>query len=434
MNMEKESLTLSRLNLLIKQTLYRQFPDEIWLQAETSDVRCANNGHCYLEFIEKDEQSRTIIARARGMIWNNTFRQLKSYFEQETGQAFVSGIKVLVRVRIDFNEIYGFGLVVTSIDPTYTIGDMVRRRKEILLRLKADGVLTMNKELPLPELPKRVAVISSASAAGFGDFSDQLHHNPSGFAFTTRLFPAIMQGEQVEASIIAALDKIHDELDNWDLVVIIRGGGATSDLAGFDTYPLAASVAQFPLPIITGIGHERDDTVLDLIAHTRVKTPTAAAEFLISKMDLAEQRLLTAIQKITSLPGLILEREQNRINNLAKRIPQVVVQHIGRQEKLLLSVNSLLKYQWATRLQRELHKLDLHPRLANAAFRKIEKEKSKIELLIHRTESLSPNNILKRGYSLTLKNGKTIRSITELQPGDLLETRFEDGSITSQVQ
>ena len=264
---------------MVRRSLQTCFPDALWVQAELSDVRANASGHCYLEFVQKDASGNSLVAKARGIIWAGTFARLKPYFERETGQAFVSGIKVLVKVTVGFHELYGYSLTVTDIDPTYTLGDMARRRREILERLKQEGVLTLNKELELPELAQRIAVISSPTAAGYGDFCKQLRDNAFGFVFYPCLFPAVMQGDKVEASVISALNRIYEKFDRWDAVVIIRGGGATSDLSGFDTYDLAVNCAQFPLPVITGIGHERDDTVIDMVAHTRVKTPTAAAEF-----------------------------------------------------------------------------------------------------------------------------------------------------------
>ena len=286
-----DSLSLLELNALVRRSLEQCLPDEYWIQAELSDVRSNTTGHCYLEFIQKDPRSNSLVAKARGMIWNNIYRLLKPYFEESTGQLFTSGIKVLVKVTVQFHELYGYSLTVQDIDPTYTLGDMALRRREILQQLEAEGVLTLNKELEMPVLPQRIAVISSATAAGYGDFCHQLQHNSRGFFFYTELFPALMQGAQIESSVLDALDRVNRRLNDFDVVVIIRGGGATSDLSGFDTYLLAAACAQFPLPIITGIGHERDDTVLDSVAHTRVKTPTAAAELLINCMEEAAGRL-----------------------------------------------------------------------------------------------------------------------------------------------
>lgn len=327
--MKQEALTLFDLNALVRRSLEQCLPDEYWIQAELSDVRSNSTGHCYLEFIQKDPRSNNLIAKARGMIWSNIFRLLKPYFEEATGQMFGSGIKVLVKVTVQFHELYGYSLTVLDIDPTYTLGDMARRRREILQQLEEEGVLTLNKELEMPLLPQRIAVISSATAAGYGDFCHQLQHNSRGFFFYTELFPAMMQGNQVEESVLSALDRVNARLGDFDVVVIIRGGGATSDLSGFDTYLLAAACAQFPLPIITGIGHERDDTVLDSVAHTRVKTPTAAAELLINRMDEAADQLEYLSTRLREGASAFLERESGRLLSCQARIPALVVHRLS---------------------------------------------------------------------------------------------------------
>ena len=316
-----EAISLYELNHYIRQSLRAALPDAYWVQAELSEVREAYNGHCYIELVQKSEQGNTFIAKARGTIWANIYKMLKPYFENATGQRFTAGIKVLLQVSVDFHEQYGFSLTVHDIDPTYTLGDMARRRREILMQLEAEGVLTLNKELSMPQVPQRIAVISAAGAAGYGDFCDQLMNNPYGFVLYPRLFPAVMQGDKVEESIIAALDSIVAESDQWDVVVIIRGGGATSDLSGFDTYLLAANCAQFPLPIITGIGHERDDTVLDVVAHTRVKTPTAAAEYLIAQLVDAAEMLNELVDTLMVSVNERMHREENRLAQLATRLP-----------------------------------------------------------------------------------------------------------------
>ena len=274
-------LSLYELNNVVRSTLELTLEDSYWVVAELSEVRVAGNGHCYVEFVQKEEKGGMLLAKARGNIWRNTYNLLAPYFEQETGQRLAVGLTVLVNVSVSFHELYGYSLTVLDIDPTYTLGAVAQRRKEILALLEEDGVLTLNKELTLPRPLLRIAIVSSASAAGYGDFCDQIKQ--SGLPFQLQLFPATMQGEGVEASVIAALEMIATEEENWDAVVIIRGGGAVSDLAGFETYLLAAHVAQFPLPVLTGIGHERDDTVVDLVAHTRLKTPTAVAAFLVER-------------------------------------------------------------------------------------------------------------------------------------------------------
>lgn len=386
-----------------------------------------------MEFIQKDPHSNALIAKARGIIWSNVFVHLKAYFEEETGQAFTSGIKVLVRVKVDFHELYGYSLTVTDIDPTYTLGDIARRRKEILQRLEQEGVLTLNKELELPIPTQRIAVISSATAAGYGDFCNQLFHNTFGFVFYTRLFPAVMQGDRVEASIIAALDRIYSEIEHWDVVVIIRGGGATSDLSGFDTYDLAVHCAQFPLPILTGIGHERDDTVIDLVSHTRVKTPTAAAEFLIDGMrqtaDTLEQYAVQVRQDVTAA----VDRQREKLEQWVARIPARVQMRLQaehfRQERL----KERLKMAWQHRMMREEYKLAILPRMATAIGTRMQHEKHRIELLTQQVEAASPQRLLARGYSITLKEGHVVTDPKQLNEGDEIETRVAHGTLKSKV-
>ena len=381
-----DSLSLLELNALVRRSLEQCLPDEYWIQAELSDVRSNTTGHCYLEFVQKDPRSNNLVAKARGMIWSNIYRLLKPYFEETTGQLFASGIKVLVKVTVQFHELYGYSLTVLDIDPAYTLGDMARRRREILMQLEEEGVLTLNKELEMPVLPQRIAVISSATAAGYGDFCHQLQHNSGGFFFYTELFPALMQGNQVEESVLAALDRINDRVNEFDVVVIIRGGGATSDLSGFDTYLLAAACAQFPLPVITGIGHERDDTVLDSVAHTRVKTPTAAA---------------------------LLEQEGRRLEMIQTRIPNLVHRKLTDARFALLAAGKDLAQATQTLLSRHRHRL---------------------ELLRQRVADASPDKLLSRGYSITLKDGKAVTDAASLNPGDQLVTRLAKGSFTSEVR
>ena len=408
--MEQQALSLYELNGLVKRSIRSCLPDTYWVQAELSDVRSNYSGHCYLEFIQKDAGGNNLIAKARGTIWSNIYKMLKPYFEQETGQAFTSGIKVLVQVSVEFHELYGYSLTVLDIDPTYTVGDMERKRREILRQLEEEGVIDLNKELEMPMLPQRIAVISSATAAGYGDFCNQLANNPRGYGFRTELFPAIMQGERVEESILSALDAINNRLEEFDVVVIIRGGGATSDLSGFDTYLLAASCAQFPLPIITGIGHERDDTVIDKVAHTRVKTPTAAAEFLIAKMDKCADVLDEMSARLMQGVRNRLLWEHRRIENLAQRIPSTVYKRIADAKYDLLSA------------QRDLQ-------MASRQF--LSTKKHRLELLQQRLNDALPEKQLARGYSITLKDGKALKDASMLKEGDTLVTMLHQGQVES---
>lgn len=408
-----EAISLYELNHYIRQSLRDAMPDAYWVQAELSEVREAYNGHCYIELVQKAEQGNTFIAKARGTIWANVYKMLKPYFEQATGQRFTAGIKVLVQVTVEFHEQYGLSLTVHDIDPTYTLGDMARRRREILMQLEAEGVLTLNKELPMPLVPQRVAVISAAGAAGYGDFCDQLMSNPYGFVFYPRLFPAVMQGDRVEGSIIEALDCIAAESDQWDVVVIIRGGGATSDLSGFDTYLLAANCAQFPLPIITGIGHERDDTVLDVVAHTRVKTPTAAAEYLIARLVDAAEQLSELVDVLTNSVTERMHREENRLTQLAARLPS-----------LLALVNT-----------RQHHRIEqLEQRMHTALQQTLVKQNHRLQLIEKIVEGASPQLMLQRGYTITRCDGKVVSSASSLPKGSVLTTEFADGEVQSVIR
>lgn len=431
--MEHTPLSLYELNALVRQSVRLSMPDAYWVQAELSDVRTNYSGHCYLEFVQKDPKSNALLAKARGIVWSNVFRELKPYFERETGQAFVAGLKVLVRVTVDFHELYGYSLTVIDIDPTYTLGDMAKRRREILQRLEEEGVLTLNKELELPELTQRIAVISSPTAAGYGDFCDQLERNAFGFVFYTKLFPAVMQGEQVEDSIIRALNRINAGHGRWDVVVIIRGGGATSDLSGFDTYELATNCAQFPIPIITGIGHERDDTVIDKVAHTRVKTPTAAAEFLINHLRETADRLEAYASFFYQEVPSWLGEQKERLDRFVARIParvQMRIQNEGfRQERLVKRVH----LAWQARMMRETYRLQLDGRLNVALQSRLQREGGRLQLLEQQVRAASPELLLQKGYSITLKNGKAVTDASALHPGDEVVTRVAKGEFKSKV-
>lgn len=407
-----EALSLYELNALVRQTLEREVAATYWVQAELSDVRVNASGHCYVEFVQKSPRGNALVAKARGTIWANVFQMLKPYFEEATGQTFAPGIKVLVCVSVSFHELYGYSLMVHDIDPAYTLGDLAQRRREILRQLEEEGVLSLNKELSMPLLPQRVAVISSPTAAGYGDFRHQLEHNPRGYYFTMELFPAVMQGDAVEETVLDALDRINARLAEFDVVVIIRGGGATSDLSGFDTYMLAAACAQFPLPIITGIGHERDDTVLDSVAHTRVKTPTAAAEHLIARMDEAADRLYTLAARLQQAVRGSLVQEHRRIDQLRRRIPAVAYRSLSQSRLALATMHKDIRQAVGTLLDRRRHRL---------------------ELLSQRIADASPEKLLARGYSLTLKDGRAVRDASALQPGDVLETRLHHGTVHSVV-
>lgn len=427
-------LSLYELNCLVRCQLEQAFPDQYWVRAELSDVRSNASGHCYMELIERDSRGVNTIARARGMIFSTLYRMLRPYFERETGQMFTSGIKVLVKVEVAFHELYGYTLHIIDIDPSYTMGDMERNRKEILRRLADEGVLTMNKELEMPMLPQRIAVVSSATAAGYGDFCNQLENNVYGYVFYPVLFPAFMQGDKVEESIVHALECIYRHVDDWDVVVIIRGGGATADLSSFDTYTLALHCVQFPLPVITGIGHERDDTVIDAVAHTRVKTPTAAAEFLIDCVHRSAAHLDELVDTLTdTVSDRIVAREQ-RLERLASRLPQLFADVRHRQEQRLDSFTGRLRTAIRLYTEKERGRMAcVETRMPLLLSSWMEKERHRLQLLGKIVEASSPDRLLARGYSITLKDGHAVTDVASLRKGDMLTTRLAHGELRSSV-
>ena len=431
----EEALTLYELNNLVKLKISESFPSEYWMQAELGEVREHSSGHCFVEFVQKNERGNGLVAKARGTIWSNVYRMLKPYFEKETGQSFVAGLKVMVQVTVEFHELYGYSLTVIDIDPTYTVGDMARKRKEILDRLQQDGVLSLNKELDLPRVVQRIAVISSPTAAGYGDFCHQLEHNSQGFVFYVRLFPALMQGEGTEDSIISALNRIYEEQELWDVVVLIRGGGATSDMSCFDSYELASNCAQFPLPMLVGLGHERDETVLDFVAHTSVKTPTAAAVFLIDRIQDFADALDEVMERLSSFSRQRMNEEKMRLQGLSMRLPTRVVQYISDEKLRMQKCENRLKQASSMKVEKEKYRMMyLGQKLPMALKQLFDREKHRLQMLEQKTESASPERILSRGYSLTLKDGKAVTDATVLKEGDSLVSRFARGQSLSIVK
>ena len=432
--MTEKQLTLYELNNLVRELIEYEMPDEYWVEAEISDCR-ERNGHCYMELIQKDERNATPIAKASARCWASKWMLIRPYFERTTGQQLHAGIKVLLKVSAQFHEAYGFSWIVTDIDPTYTLGDMARKRQEIIRQLKEEGVFDLQKELHLPLFCQRIAVISSETAAGYGDFCNQLADNPYGFQFRTQLFPATMQGEATEQSIIAALETIYAHSTTFDCVVIIRGGGATSDMSGFDTLALAENVANFPIPIITGIGHDRDESILDMVSHTRVKTPTAAAALLIDHLkavldmlnDSQERLAHSARQKISTL--------QLQLSGLSEAIPRLFSIVKTRQEAVLDALyNRILS---SIRQKAVGHQADirtLEQRLTTSIQRRLTSEHHRMEMLEEKVRSLDPALLLKRGYSITLFKGKAVKDPLSLQKGDEIETRIEKGTIKSIIK
>lgn len=429
-----QRLTLYELNRLVRRSIEAVMADEYWVEAELSDVR-ESHGHCYMELIQKDEDSATPIARASAKCWRQTWAVARPYFMRTTGQTLRAGMKVLLKVYPQFHEAYGFSWIVTDIDPTYTLGDMARKRQEIIRQLKAEGVFDLNKQLPMPMFAQRIAVVSSETAAGYGDFCAHLADNEHGFKFTLRLFPSIMQGEQVEQSIVKALNAINNDVDNFDCVVIIRGGGATSDISGFDTLTLAENVANFPLPIITGIGHDRDECVLDMVSHTRVKTPTAAAALLINNLKSVADALDTAANAIAMTATGRMDREKLRLGNVSTRIPILFSTVKTRHDGLLLLLNSRLSAATKQRMANERHRMDTaKTRIPTLVAAKLSAARHALELLEQRANALNPYLLLRRGYSVTLYKGKPVRNATALKAGEEVETIVEKGKFKSIIQ
>lgn len=408
-----QALTLFELNSHIRSLIEEGMESTYWVQGELIEGRQGYGGHFYGELVEKSEATGTVVARARITIWARTYNILALRFREETGQSLKAGLKVLMQVRVTFSELYGFSLNVLDIDGTYTLGDMARRRQEILQRLEEDGIIDDNKTLPLPVLMQRIAVISSATAAGYGDFCKHLLENEWGLAFRVELFPAVMQGQHVPESIAAALSAIADEAEKWDAVVIIRGGGATSDLSDFDSYLLAACIAQHPLPVITGIGHDRDETVLDYVAHTPVKTPTAAAAFIIEYQLEHLAHLRDLQRRIPMAATMIMQRGAQRLELLRQRLPSMASMMVQKEQERLARVSMLMPI---------------------SARRTLEMQSHRLELLSQRLKSMDPELLLSRGYSITLCNGQIVTHASQVTEGAQITTRMQCGEILSQVQ
>ena len=429
-----KTLSLFELNSLVADVINTTMSRSYWVEAELSEVR-ENRGHCYMELIEKNENSNVPIARASAKCWSNIWSAIKPYFIRITGQQIRAGMKVMLQVHAQFHPQYGFSWIVDDINPEYTMGDMMRKRQEIIRQLKEEGVYDLQKELSLPLFAQRIAVISSATAAGYGDFCNQLENTELGLYFHVELFPAIMQGDNVESSIIASLDHINNREEDFDCVVIIRGGGATADLSGFDTLGLAENVANFPLPIITGIGHERDESILDMVSYQRVKTPTAAAAYLINHLTSTLIRVESAQSTIIDYVKKALEIENMRIKHIGAQIPVLFSIVRTKQEARLESL-----FQRLFTASKELMKqsdfllLSLQQRVQPAVRGRLSSEHHRLDVLEHRARLLDPTLLLKRGYSITLHNGKAIHNANDLKIGDTITTLLEIGQIESIVE
>jgi exodeoxyribonuclease VII large subunit len=455
--MQSTPITLLDLNRNIRELIKNYTDKNYWIVAEISELKVNASGHCYLELVQKNIQNDTIVARNRATIWAQAFRMIKPYFETTTGQLFIEGLSVLVKVSVDFHEVYGLSLNITDIEPTYTVGEMVVRKQKVIDQLSSEGVIDMNKELSLSRPCRKIAVISSFTAAGYEDFIDQLERNTFGFRFYTKLFPAVMQGEEAEKSIIAAFDKIYAYESYFDCVVIIRGGGSQADLNCFNNYWLAYHITQFPLPVLTGIGHEQDDSVVDRVAHTRLKTPTAVAAFLVDSMA-------TLLEELDEISHAFIESVQTGIkeayNGLAMLMKNI---HIEVLDKVSNQENRLERYkrnfsvethrfihQLGLTLTRNISKLDYASRaIIGSVLINLDTSPGKLKSsIVHilsiqnrelsaakrQLEATDPQQVLRRGYSITTINGKAITNAASVSEGDELETLFNIGKIRTTVK
>lgn len=405
-------VTLSQLQNKIKQTIELNIKAQ-WVLCDISDLKINGAGHCYLELVEKSDSRGAIPkAKATAIIWKTNFQMIHNFFRQKTGITLSVGMKVMLLVEVNYHELYGLSLVVRDIDPTYSLGDIERTRRETIAKLEADGTFDMNHEMELPTIINRVAVISSATAAGYDDFVNHLKTNPYGYTYQIKLFEAVVQGEAAENSIIEALMHISDNTTLFDAVIIIRGGGSQSDLSCFNNYLLCSYIAQFPIPIITGIGHNKDQSVADLVAHTSLKTPTAVANFLIDTKREAEDQL----------------------DNLYNELIEQLSHHLRNERKRIDTLTTTLRISTVERTTTEKIKLErIISILESSSHSVIRNEEHRLLLMENKIESADPKNILKLGYSLVTHNGRAVKNSGDVKKDDILTIIVQDGTINSIV-
>jgi len=451
-----EKVSLTELQLIIRDSLYMALPDVYWVIAEISEIKENSAGHCYLELIEKQPDEKNVRARIKAIIWSNRYRFLKAFFENITGESLREGLKILVKTKVEYHELYGLSLIISDIDPVFTIGELAMKRQLVIKKLEEEGVFSMNKELPFPAFPQRVAVISSKNAAGYSDFINQLKNNSFGYSFYTALIETSLQGTETEKSVISALDRIANHVDLFDLVVIIRGGGSQTDLSWFDNYNIAYHVTQFPLPIITGIGHDKDVSVTDMVANRSLKTPTAVADFLIDSVAASENYILEMSTGIIDGSRIIIEKNRNRIetsgikllplarvmmsevrDRLSSKI--IYILNIGKElifraslipsnQESLLSANAKSYI-----LQKEMLVNRNVQRLSTSINNCLSVNSVRLKSLGSTLQLLNPENILQRGYSITSINGIILKNNEQINNDDIIDTQLYKGTIKSRV-
>ena len=451
-----EKVSLTELQLIIRDSLYLALPDFYWVMAEISELKENTAGHCYLELIEKQPDDKNVRARVKAIIWSNRYRFLKAFFRDSTGETLREGLKILVKIKIEYHELYGLSLIISDIDPAFTLGEMALKRQLIINKLEQEGVFSMNKELIFPLVPQRIAVISSKNAAGYSDFMNHLKSNSFGYVFYTALIEATLQGTETEQAVINALDRIAMNLDFFDLVVIIRGGGSQTDLSWFDNYNIAYHITQFPLPVITGIGHEKDVSVTDMVAYMALKTPTAVADFIIGSVSETDNHIINLSSDIIEASRVVLEKNRNRIETSAIKLfplARVLLSEIKEQlSSFLLGINNTGKKQiskatlipanQASRLSStvksfislKVNSLERNiQKLITTSVTFMAENKTGVTNMENKLELLNPENILRRGYSITTMNGIIIKDRAQVKEGDLIDTQLYDGLLNSKV-
>lgn len=451
-----DKMSLTELQLIIRDSLYMSLPDMYWVIAEISELKENTAGHCYLELIEKQPDDKNIRARVKAIIWSSRFRFIKSFFENATGESLREGLKVLLKIRIEYHELYGLSLVISDIDPAFTLGEMAIRRRQIIMKLEEEGIIGMNKEILFPIVPQRIAVISSEKAAGYTDFINHLKGNSYKYVFYTALIESSMQGSETEIGVLNALDRIAENLNLFDIVVIIRGGGSQTDLSWFDNYNIAYYITQFPIPVITGIGHDKDMSVTDLVAHKALKTPTAVADFLIECAAGVENHILELYTSIGDYTRTIIENKKTLLEgSMMKLAPLARLMVTRRKEQLsektfeLVNLgkeytnkagrtpfNQISRLVSGTRSFLSLNNLSLERTVKNLrTFSKkyIDHSIERIDFLDNTINILNPDNVMKRGYTITSVNGKILKEKQHLKAEDIIDTQFSDGTIKSKI-
>jgi len=427
-----DHVSLYELNILIRNALLASLEQSYWVVAEIAEMRVHHNGHCFLELVEKEGQQ--IRAKNRATIWASGYAAISSRFATFTGQHLKPGMKILLNASVQYHELYGLSLLIKDIDAQYTIGERARKRQEIIDQLRADGVFDMNREIPMPLVPQRLAVISSESAAGYGDFMDQLSQNEYGYRLDVTLFPSLMQGEKAEKSIIDSLLRINSKISEFDLVVIIRGGGATLDLECFDGYELGSHIAQFPIPVLTGIGHERDETIADMVANKKLKTPTAVAVFLVEMMNDFEAHLNDHFSIIAEVMSEAISETTQLLDHHSNRIFRKGQSLVNAGELQLARYINLMNAGWKNALKTQDASLDKTKRtLSHQPLKTLELQTVALSQLERHLNSISPESILRRGFSITTINGKNVNAFSDIPAGAEMVTITEHHELTGRV-